>query len=620
MSSRNGRLAPSAIGPVLALLVLQALLVAWTFPLPAVLSAEPLMTIDAAYHWYQMGVAGDLAAGGRLTGYDPTFAAGHVGGVVLNASAKVPTLLAVLLQAHLSAAQVYKLYVFIAALLGPLCVPWACRVLRLESRAIFIAGFLGLLLWWVSAFRWYHTAGMVGFIFAAYMSLPFAAHYCRALTADRPILAMCGAGLLGAFGFFLHPLFPVLAVFPIFAWLLVSWREVKLARLVFAATIVGVVSALPNLPWLLTLVTAGTGEIGAQPYQQRVDILMLPRELLGQWRDGAMGSKLYAGLLAAALLGLCGHARSARRLVLAGLGAWLALGLFAWGGAVIPGAGALQPNRFAAPAYLLLVIPAGATLARTWDAWAGIGSMWRVPVAAFLCACALSIGYATWELTREVSYRPVGHYGAVPPEVRGVGPKSAWIIDVLQTQTTREGRIFFEVSLGRVHDNAHMAGYLARATGREFIGGPYPFMFKASFWDGFAFGRPLQSLSEVELRRDFDAFNIGWIVAHTAVSKDYFTRVPWITLLQARDGISIYRVDRELGYFFTGEGVVESAEVNRVVLSGLRGPRIALKYRFVPGLIVAPTGRVAPYRVPGIDEPFIEISGFSGGRAELSLQ
>lgn len=620
MSVRYEAPTPSAIEAALAVLVVQALLVSWTFPLSAVLSAEPLMTIDAAYHWYQMAVAGDLAVSGRLAGYDPTFAAGHVGGVILNASAKVPALLSVLLKEQLSAAQVYKLYVFLAALLGPLCVPWACRILRLEMCATIIATLLGFLLWWVSAFRWYHTAGMVGFVFASYLSLPFAALFCRATVVEWPAVALSGAGLLGAFGFLLHPLFPVLAAFPILAWLAASWRELKAARLAFVAAIVGIVCLLPNAPWLLAMVKSGTGEISAQPYQQRVDLLMLPRELLGRWHDGAMGSKLYAGLLAAVLLGLLPRIATARKIALAGLGAWLAMSVFAWGGAAITSIGPLQPNRFAAPAYLLLVLPAGVALARIRAAWCDVRSLPRVFSVSFLSVCALSIGYASWELTREVSYRPVGHYGALPPEVRGIGQKSAWIIDVLRTQTSSEGRIFFEVSLGRAHDHGHMAGYLARASGREFIGGPYPFMFKASYWDGFAFGRALQAVSEDDLRGYFDAFNIGWIVAHSAVSKEYFARIPWITLLQTRDDIAIYRVDRPLGYFFTGEGSVDSAGVNRVVLSGLKGPRVALKYRYVPGLTAAPAGRVEPYRLPGIDEPFIEISGFSGGRVELSLQ
>ena len=608
--------------PALATLAIQFMLAAWTFPLNDVLSTKPLLTIDAAYHWYQMNVAMDLAVQGHLTGYDPMFAAGHIGGVVMNPSGKVPALLAVLLREVLTVEQSYKLFVFGASLFGPLCVPWACRIWRLGLNTSLLASALGLLLWWVSAFRWYHTAGMVSFVCASYVALPFAALFLRAAVASESRIAgLVGTGLLGAFGFLLHPLFPLLVLFPIFAQLPSIWREIDLGRVVVAAIVIGALSLAPNLPWLLMLLETGSGEIGAQPYQQRVDLLMVIRELLAKWDGGAMGSKVYSGLLAASILGaFLSKSVVSRRFAIAGLAAWAAMELFAWGGAAIPGVGSLQPNRFAVAAYVLLIIPSAVAIVQIKDDWAVSGHLLRLCMGSVLVVCALSTTFAVWEATREVSYRPFGHYGAPPPAVRGVGPTSAWIAMTLSEHTNSSGRVFFETSLARVHDNAHMAGYLARVTEREFIGGPYTYMFTAGFWDGVAFGRSLRSVTEDELRRYFNAFNIGWIVAHSDPSKQYFATIPWIVPMRSDHDVVVYRVDQELSYFFSGGGVVEKREVNRLVLSGLRDSSVAIKYRYVPGLKVVPAGHAEPYPVEGIAEPFVKVSGIAGQRIELSLE
>ena len=86
----------------------------------------------------------------------------------------------------------------------------------------------------------------------------------------------------------------------------------------------------------------------------------------------------------------------------------------------------------------------------------------------------LSFALSIREVVREVSYDPVGRYGSVPPEVRPLGPKSVWLLDWMARKTTAEGRVLFETSKGRIHDGAHIAGYLAVRAGRELIGGPYP--------------------------------------------------------------------------------------------------------------------------------------------------
>src|SRR5215813_4109843 len=108
---------------IIALLVLQGGLVSFTFPIRELFTEKPLFLNDAAFHWYQMKVAVDLAKDGSLSGYDPLFNAGYVGGISSNPSAKLASAGAVLLHRWLDEISVYKLFSVIYAVLAPLFVP-----------------------------------------------------------------------------------------------------------------------------------------------------------------------------------------------------------------------------------------------------------------------------------------------------------------------------------------------------------------------------------------------------------------------------------------------------------------------------------------------------------------
>jgi hypothetical protein len=67
---------------------------------------------------------------------------------------------------------------------------------------------------------------------------------------------------------------------------------------------------------------------------------------------------------------------------------------------------------------------------------------------------------------------------------------------------------------------------LADLTGREFIGGPYPYVFLsyhyADFHDGKFLGKKLSKYSDGAIREAMDRFNIGWIVCWSPDCKNYF--------------------------------------------------------------------------------------------------
>src|SRR5207247_10381327 len=105
----------------------------------------------------------------------------------------------------------------------------------------------------------------------------------------------------------------------------------------------------------------GSGaELAMQPWQQRVDISIVAKELVGLYgKSNARGSVLYAPLLVASLWGcIRASERRERRIAYALTASGVILVLFAAVGAAVPPLRLSQPNRFAPTGYLLLTIPA----------------------------------------------------------------------------------------------------------------------------------------------------------------------------------------------------------------------------------------------------------------------
>jgi hypothetical protein len=603
---------PPAANPAflaLGTIIVQSVLVSLTFPIGQLLTAAPLFYIDSPFHWYQMEVAKGLAAQGHLVGYDPYFGAGYLGGINVNASAKLPAALAVLFSPWLSSVVVYKLYVFAAAVLAPAAMPLAMHWLRLSRRAALAATAFALLVWWLSATRWYHTAGMVSFVFCSYLALPFAALATRYLTERTSRLAPLAVAIVGAIGIFIHPLFPVPAAFLVVALTIALWREVDLGKLAIVFVAVPILCVLPNLTWVVPTFRAhALSVLMAYPHQKLADISIVWNEALGRFTGSARGARVNTVLWFAVLWAWVAPLETrAKRVAVAVTIASFVLILFAALGAAHPIIAALQPNRLSVPAYLFLTVPAGLGLVATIELLFAQG-FWRVASTGSAALFAATFAFFGWELERELSPADIPHHGAHPPEVRGVGEHSVRILEWLKNDTTPDARVLFETSNGRIHDGAHMAGYYALASGREFIGGPYPFNFFAGFWDGFLFGRRIDSFSEQELSHYLRLYNIGWIVAFSEPSKRVFDGMSGVNPLESHGPIKTYAVAGPRTFFLEGSGTVAARTFGRVELARLSGAAVVLKYHYVPGLRTVPAARLTPVFLPGDPTPFVHIA------------
>ena len=187
----------------LLLMLVQFILVGITFPVQELYTRNPLFYIDSAYHWYNMVLAKNLARDGHIIGYDPFFGAGDVSGIFNYLSGRVPALLNVIFSSALDEIIIYKLYAFIVAIFAPLAVFFAAVSLRFNLIESLIAGLLSILLWWISYFHWYYTAGMIGYVASSYLDVLLIALVIRYFEYGGNYWHVFGLGLLGAIGFFL---------------------------------------------------------------------------------------------------------------------------------------------------------------------------------------------------------------------------------------------------------------------------------------------------------------------------------------------------------------------------------------------------------------------------------
>ncbi len=532
-----------------AALLLQGVLLSCTFPIGQLLTDTPLLHNDAGYHWYQISLGKDLAGAGTLVGYDANFNAGYPGGVTYNWSAKGPTAVAI----------------------------------------------------------------MVSFVACSFAALPYAAAALRYLEGRGDWRHLAALGAAGALLVLLHFMFPIPVAVLMAAAVLAGFRPKSPGRATAVFIVLPVLGLVPNLTWLLparhywSVFAAGVPD--PFPHQKVVDPSVLWKELAGVWGATAHGAKTYFPIALSAAVACFApfraeDRRSARAWTIAGI----ALAVFAAVGAALPPLAQVQPNRFGPVAYLFLCVPAAIGLEALLRRALSGATTRRVMASALLVLALPGLLYAGLETVREVTPGPGSRYGVAPPEVKGVGEKSRWALDWLRSGTDTSGRVLFETSRGLVYDGDHMAGYLSRESGREFIGGPYPYHHFAGFWDGMLFNRHIEAIPHDAFLRYMGLYNVRWILVHSKESKRYLAGVPGVVPLASHEGLQTYRVEQEASFFAEGSGVVASKGPNRVVLDDLNGRSVVLKYHFIQGMRSEPPTAIGFVRLLDDPNPFIRIT------------
>lgn len=586
----------NSIYVMLTALAVQIALLSLSMPISDLATGNWFFNIDNPYHIYQLGQGEALWRLGRLTGYDPYFGAGTLGGLATNVSARFSLFVAAMLPQATPPATAYAAYVFLCSL-APVFAIWALgRMLKWSQWQAGFALILGLLLWWVGVFRWYHTAGMVSFVAACYLAIPFAVwsfSVCSAGQRLRPTVIPL-VGLVGGAGMWLHPLFCIPVAILFLSLIPTSRTSIRVPIFVARAASIALIVVALCLPWVLALVNAsGPQYPSQQPYQRAVGLGVLIQSL-GFGAGGATGATINLLILGACIFGAWTMRRRMDHAVLPFVFAGLALLVFSAFAGANETLAYVQPNRFLGPAYLLLAV------ATSYYLPAAIGrvrSERRTPAKLGLLlvgiASALFFGR---ELFREISSGDHGRHGKAPPEISAAPAIVLRLEQWIAANTTVDGRILFQVSLGRVHGGGHVAGYLAARTKREFMGAAYPYyQAQTSCWDKFCFGRPIADISPEDFQRILVAYNTHWIIAHSDELKQLIQRIPAIKKVAEFDNLSMYELGGVKNFVESGNGRVVGREFNRVEVAGASGPALILRYNWLPGLVTVPPSTIEPY-------------------------
>ena len=340
--------------------VIQFALVSNTFPLSELFSDTPLFYIDNAYHWYTLKMSSFLSSGNSSILYDPYFNAGAAFAFATDPSANIPKLLIILFNGNLSEVIIWKLFVFSAAIIGPVLPGIGLAVLGFRSKQILFGLCLSTIFWWTSWFHWFHTAGMTSYVLSCYyafFNICLFLHCWKNISITNAILI----GLSGALAVFIHPLSFIPIVFFVISFLIINYRALADFRYIYFLIIFSFLSLLFNFTWLSQqfspVFDAGIHYVS---YQSRVQPENIIFEMLGIWKDPSHGSKIYTLLIMLTGISLFIIKPSERKLcILPFIVAWGLLQLYAsLAGAVPILARLTQPNRYAPAGYLLLIIPA----------------------------------------------------------------------------------------------------------------------------------------------------------------------------------------------------------------------------------------------------------------------
>ena len=589
---------------------LQFFFVAHTFPWSELFGSASLLHIDNPFHEYNVAMGAAVSS----IGYDPFFAAGRTTGFAINHSDRLPAFLASILPSSVTAAEIWKLYTFVVSIIASICLPLTLIILRFERNAIIVGSILGLLLWWTGMFRWFHTAGMVSFVFIAFASLPFTAMVVRLLTRDfiKSFAAVMGLGFVAAFLFFNHPLFSLPSIIFVIFYLILNSKDVYWKSGLAALLAVAIIGVLLNFNWLYYFLNPVDIQETFDHYQRATGGDLVIKSLLGIW-EKASGARINTPIALAVMLGFFLAYFNTKRALLFTYSCvgifWLLYAYIAGDSEVL---GKLtQPNRFATIAYLFLALPAAVSIAKIFCSALQPERTWRRAisrVSAGLLAVGLAIGVI--EMGREISFANIGHYGQRPPQVQNQEQYANHILSFLNTNTDASARVLFETSLGRIHDGGHIAGLLALKSQREFIGGPYVQTGFASFWDGIAFAKPIAEISSELMHEYFDRYNIGWIIAHSEKSKHYFDQLNGVVCISEWNQLKFYQVQRPHSFFVTGSGELVEREANRLVFTAVSGDTVILKYHYLPGMHSS-EGTIDPVFIGDDPNQFIQLRGTS---------
>ncbi len=581
-------------------------------------NGEPLIDQDWGLHFHHLrSMETFWREHGGLWGYNPLFMAGYPSNTIQDLSVKFFELSALMLSSvALTPIQWFKLL----ALLAVASVPWLAYFTArnfwdqtdLQTIAPPIAALLGTAYWWNSLPREMLFYGMLGFPLACYLVT-------WGLSLAHRMANQPAAWSTATLGWLLFSLMipsihvqAVIVFIPPLAALLFVQPELLRTRFLFWLLGAAGFSLIANLIWLAPAVSHLKDDVSRNIVEQvslfiSSDPLTFLKDYVGpkrywSFRATWLEKGLRLMLLALGIFGTVKLIRSEQRSAGVMLAVALATLFFvSYFGSLLPLTKGWQPMRFKVAFDLFLALGAAYVVA----SHVVRRSMLPSPVlvlALMIGGTAFLFNVAVTESAGKMRLRTQIHL-----EITAIA-------DWIKTESPVNGRVLFEESgdeTGFVYNGMYLSSFAAHWSGREFIGGPINLYNDrhhfAEFHSGKLFKQEIHRLGDEEIRKYFDLYNIGAVVAFHPASIQRLQSVPGLVSVDRRIGpVHLMKVNRPLSWFIRGGGNVHVA-LGRVTVTNAIDGELILKYHWVEGLKGIPEVKMAPVKMQDDPIPFIRI-------------
>lgn len=284
------------------------------------------------------------------------------------------------------------------------------------------------------------------------------------------------------------------------------------------------------------------------------------------------------------------------------------LWLYSYYGAYLPGGSTLNPSRYFPVAQLWLAAAGGVAFAGGLEGTKG-RSVKIAVTSLIMLGCLAGMVFAAGQL-RLFNYmleQPMNpDVRQLVESIKELPPGGRIMLEDSGVMDTQSG--------GQMYGKSQLPALFGIWTDREFIGGPYPYIFEdyhyASFQDGRAFGKQLADYRPGDLLRLLELYNVKWIVCWSGECKGYLRRFDgyykfekWLGRFEIFE-VSAYKPT----CFIKGSGKVD-ADYGKIGVSGARAEdgELVLKYHWVPTFRVEPPARIEQYKVEGDPNGFIMV-------------
>ncbi|HEU4345740.1 MAG TPA: hypothetical protein VFU31_29680 [Candidatus Binatia bacterium] len=585
-------------------------------PLPGLVNNQPIIEQDWGLHFHHLNSMEMFWTQDRTVwGYNPLFMAGYPSNTIQDLSIKLFELSALGLSSlALSPIQWFK----ILAVLAMACIPWLMYFTvrnffhgdELKNLAALSAAGLGTVYWWNSLPREMFFYGMIGYVFASYLSVLGVSLFYRMAKQTSSWSPAHLGWFLFALAILPTHVQAVLMILPPLVALLVIRPDLIRREVFLWLGAAAILSALINLIWIAPAFSHRGADVSAAIVEQLPlftsrEIFTFVYDYLGPRNFWTFRSSFWEKgfrlvLLVLGFLGTWSLLRTKNRDLGLTLAAAIAvLFMVAYFGSFIPLLEKWQSLRFKVPYDLFLVLPAAYFIAvRLADR----SSSYGVAVLLSVGAVAFIVNLVQTETQGRMKLRT-----RIIPEISA-------IVEWVQKETPANARVLFEESgdeTGFAYDGMYLSSFLPHWTGRQLIGGPINLYNDrhhfAEFHSGKLFKRDIQTLTDEEIKNYLSLYNIGAVIAFHPASIERFRSIPGLLVLDERIGpIHLMKVNQPFMWFLQGEGQLKTSQ-NRIQASDVRGREVILKYHWAEGLISTPDVKMVPMKIDPDPIPFIKV-------------